>query len=52
MDRFYVINVFVDTKEIEILDRKNNNIFLKRSPYPDLDLTKFYLGNGVVISGR
>jgi len=27
-------------------------VFLKRSPYPEMDLSKFYLGNAVVIHGR
>lgn len=52
MDRQYVISIFVDTTEIEIYDVHRKMIFLKRCPYPELDLLKFYIGNAVVIHGR
>lgn len=51
-DRDYVVTVYVDTKEIEIVDCFRKNMFLKRSPFPELDLSKFYIGNAVVIHGR
>ncbi|CAL5978926.1 Nucleoside_diphosphate kinase [Hexamita inflata] len=51
-DRKYIVNIFVDTKEIEIMDVGRKQAFLKRCPYPELDMTKFYLGNSVVIHGR
>lgn len=52
MDRSYIVNVYVDTKEIEIFDVNKKNVFLKRCPFPELDMSKFYLGNGIVIHGR
>eukprot|EP00703_Trepomonas_sp_PC1_P000915 JAP95691.1 Nucleoside diphosphate kinase [Trepomonas sp. PC1] len=52
MDRQYVVNVFVETSEIEIFDVHRKNVFLKRCPFPELDLSKFFIGNAVVIHGR
>lgn len=47
-----MVTVYVDTKEIEIVDVFRKNMFLKRSPFPELDMSKFYIGNAVVIHGR
>ncbi|KAH0574209.1 Nucleoside diphosphate kinase [Spironucleus salmonicida] len=51
-DRPYIIRIFVETQEIEIMDVTNKRVFLKRSPYPELDLTRFAPGNAVTIHGR
>lgn len=51
-DREYVVTIYRDTKEVEIVDVVRKNMFLRRTPYPELDMSKFYIGNAVVIHGR
>lgn len=51
-DREYIVTIYLETKEIEIVDVRRKMMFLKRSPYPELDMSQFYIGNAIVIHGR
>lgn len=51
-DREYVVTVYVDTREVEIADVARRCPFLKRSPFPELDLSRLRVGQTVLIYGR
>lgn len=51
-DRNYIVTIYVETKEIEIMDVFNNRVFLRRSPYPELNLRDFVVGTVITIHGR
>ncbi|KAG9394080.1 Nucleoside diphosphate kinase [Carpediemonas membranifera] len=52
LERPYVLSYFLSNNDIEMLDVKNRRPFLKRSPYPSLQLADLFVGNCVTVHSR
>lgn len=54
LKRYYLLQYYImtGTNEIELFDIKNRRVFLKRCPFPSLNVKDLFLGSKLTIYGR
>eukprot|EP00668_Euglena_longa_P011470 GGOE01013874.1.p2 GENE.GGOE01013874.1~~GGOE01013874.1.p2 ORF type:complete len:382 (+),score=151.15 GGOE01013874.1:92-1237(+) len=50
--RKYHLMYFLSDKTVEMLDIKNRRVFLKRCPYPSLEINNLFLGSTITVFSR